>query len=296
MNNSLTANKLFLFAVSVLLSSCISFHSPKQRYQQALELAQQHQWHSHVLSTDYFDLITFFPKVIPSTSVLRIYIEGDGLAWKNRYTISNNPTPITPVALQLALTDKTNNKQKNVAYLARPCQFVSDNHKKNCEPSVWTNARFSEKNIAATNQAIDQLKTLFNATEIELVGYSGGGAIACLVAARRQDVKKITTIAGNLDHPYWTQLHKVSPLTDSLNPMDFREQIKRIPQLHLVGDKDKNTPPEMIKHFVEGFTKDGVKQWEASVHYKIIPSYDHQCCWSKSLPTSLFQREELNPL
>jgi hypothetical protein len=44
--------------------------------------------------------------------------------------------------------------------------------------------------------------------------------VASLVAARRHDVVRLVTVAGNLDHLAWTTLHGVSPLTGSLNPAD----------------------------------------------------------------------------
>lgn len=266
-----------LCSLIFFLTSCTQIPSPEQRYQQAQQLVQKHEWSSRIINTDNFDLVAFTPNHFQPKKEFVVYIEGDGLAWKNIDTVSPDPTPITPIALQLALRD-FENKETNIAYLARPCQFVSAEHKKNCESSVWTSERFSEKVVAASNQAIDQLKIIFNAESVTLIGYSGGGAIACLVAARRSDIKKIITVAGNLDHSYWTRLHGVSPLTGSLNPIDFRENIKHIPQLHLVGEKDKNTPPEMIKQFVDGFDLK-TKNQETVVQYKIFPGYDHGCCW-----------------
>jgi hypothetical protein len=65
--------------------------------------------------------------------------------------------------------------------------------------------------ISASNQAVDALKQRYGAQEIVLVGYSGGGAVAALVAARRTDVVRLVTVAGNLDHLAWTHLHSVPP-------------------------------------------------------------------------------------
>ena len=48
---------------------------------------------------------------------LKVYIEGDGLSWITRTTISANPTPITPTALELMNQDTSECK----VYIARPC-------------------------------------------------------------------------------------------------------------------------------------------------------------------------------
>ncbi|NIQ12880.1 MAG: alpha/beta hydrolase, partial [Candidatus Dadabacteria bacterium] len=78
------------------------------------------------------------------------------------------------------------------------------------------------------------------------VGYSGGGTVAALIATRRNDVSSLTTIAANLDHAEWTRLHHISPLTGSLNAVNFIDKIENIDQLHFVGGKDKIVPKEII--------------------------------------------------
>ncbi len=65
------------------------------------------------------------------------------------------------------------------------------------------------------NVAIDKLKQKYNSEKLQLIGYSGGGAVVTLVASQRSDVISLVTIAGNLDHQTWTKHHKVSPLTGS---------------------------------------------------------------------------------
>ncbi len=49
-----------------------------------------------------------------------VYIEGDGRAYVNRRTPSNDPTPGNPMALRLALADPS----LRVLYLGRPCQYT----------------------------------------------------------------------------------------------------------------------------------------------------------------------------
>ena len=84
----------------------------------------------------------------------------------------------------------------------------------------WTTHRFAPEVIRASDLALDRLKTLFGAQRLVLVGYSGGAAVALLVAARRHDMGQIITVAGNLDHQAWTHYHHVQALSGSLNPVD----------------------------------------------------------------------------
>ncbi|NDV20293.1 alpha/beta hydrolase [Pseudodesulfovibrio sp. JC047] len=181
--------------------------------------------------------------------VLRVYIEGDGKAWLSKRRPSVDPTPENPVAFHLASIDPFS----VVGYLARPCQFVCDDSRRNCRVPVWTSARFSEPVVADMDVVLETLKSRAKASRLELVGYSGGGAIALLLAARRTDVDSVITIAGNLDHAFWTTLHHVSPLRNSLNPADFSYRLEAIPQIHIVSTDDTVMPPTVAAKYVGRF-------------------------------------------
>ncbi len=183
----------------------------------------------------------------PTSADLSIYIEGDGLAWISRNHISSDPTPITPVALQLAALDSS-----PIVYLARPCQFTAALSPVACrDEKWWTGARFSETVISAFDQTINTLKGQSNAQRIHLVGYSGGAAIAVLVAARRNDIASLRTVAGNLNHAELHKHHKVSQMPDSLNPVEYAAQVSHIPQLHFIGSIDSVIPPDLAQHFLD---------------------------------------------
>ncbi len=175
-----------------------------------------------------------------------VYIEGDGFAWIDRYTVSPNPTPIDPVALRLAASDR----QPNVIYLARPCQYVALEQQKSCGPQYWTNLRFAPEVINSYDAALNQLKKKTGVSGFDLVGFSGGGAIAALLAARRDDVKSLRTVAGNLDHVALNKAHKVSPLTGSLNAIDIASRLDHLPQTHVSGSDDTIVPPWVAEHFL----------------------------------------------
>ena len=266
---------LFLMCSLVFLSGCASI-SPEERTQNAEVMAAMAGWEKHYIQTAGFVFVAFVPKYLKPSKSLRVYIEGDGLAWQRRTLPSKDPTPVHPMALMMALKDK-----QSSVYLARPCQYVQGENRKHCEQRYWTRARFSEQVIHATDQAITVLRRQSGAQRLELVGYSGGAAVAALVAARRDDVDKLVTVAGNLDHRAWTALHKVSPLTESLNPPDYWKNLQAIEQLHLVGANDKVIPLSVINSYLQVFPDKN----KYDVH--IIDGFDHHCCWVKQWPRLL---------
>lgn len=267
---SFTRLKLFLFGV-LILSGCSSIPSVNQRITSAEKIASHHGWHSITVDTDKFKLRSYIKNNFEIHKHLTIYIEGDGLAWKTRTQVSEDPTPIRPIWLKLAL----NHSKGNAAYLARPCQYLKSINP-NCEKSVWSGARFSLMVIKSTNQAIDKLKKIYGAEEIEMVGFSGGGAVAALVAAERNDVKRLITVAGNLDHKAWTDHHNVTPLYESLNPADFWQDLQQIPQIHFIGENDHTVPEKVLQSYSARFPTN------IQPELKVVDDFDHNCCWENN--------------
>jgi dienelactone hydrolase len=253
---------------SLLLAGCANI-SPQERWRYADELTAQAGWKRSSIPTAPFSLTAFTPTDFEPSDVLTIYIEGDGLAWLSRSRPSTDPTPRNPIGLRLAMR----HPQGASAYLARPCQYVDANDARNCKQMYWTNARFSEDVIAASNQAIAVLKQRFSARKLVLVGYSGGGAVAALVAARRSDVIQLVTVAGNLDHRAWTNMHHVQQLDASLNPADEWRSLAAIPQRHFVGTNDEVVNRAVTESFASFFPP--------NLQPKIIefPEFNHACCW-----------------
>ncbi len=189
---------------------------------------------TEVVRTRRFILVAHFRLSGPERP-LTVYIEGDGLAWLSRGRLSADPTPTDPVALRLAALDAG----PNVVHLARPCQYVADTA---CHARYWSSHRFSENVISAIDQAIEHFRKRIGAIEVHLVGYSGGGAVAALVAARRQDIASLRTVAGNLDPEALNRHFGVSRLTGSLNPADHAIALSQVPQHHFVGRDDQVVP------------------------------------------------------
>ncbi len=158
---------------------------------------------------------------------------------------SSNPTPRNPLALRLAAIDKG----ENVVYIARPCQYIELKHEKLCHVPYWTHKRFAKEVILAVDEAIDTMVSKAKAKNIHLVGYSGGGAVVAMVAAKRRDVASIRTVAGYMDHVALNRKANVSPLIGSLDPLKAAPRLKTIPQVHYIGRKDKRVPGWVLKNF-----------------------------------------------
>jgi len=158
----------------------------------AADIARGAELSPALIQTDTFTL-TSFHRLTRASENLVVYLEGDGYAWVSRRSPSANPTPHNPVALRLAALDPS----ANVAYIARPCQYTDLELDRFCERAYWTDRRYAEEVVAALDQAIDQLVDQVNAPAVHLVGFSGGGGLVVLLAARRSDVASLRTVAGN---------------------------------------------------------------------------------------------------
>ncbi|WP_242538506.1 alpha/beta fold hydrolase [Trinickia acidisoli] len=209
-------------------------------------LAQPAHLHRESVDTGRF-VLTAFSRVSQSDKPLRVYIEGDGLAWLSRTEPSLDPTPHDATGLALATQDPS----PNVVYLARPCQFTPMAMNPRCGIPYWTAKRFAPEVIASMNQAVNHFAAQTPGQPVELVGYSGGGAVAVLIAAHRTDVASIRTVAGNLDDEFVNKLHGVSPMPESENPIDFASRVAAIPQIHFSGADDRTVPPLVAQRFVE---------------------------------------------
>lgn len=257
------------FALGValcLLSACAS--SPRQK---ASAFAQEHGFAERLFSTQPFTLYGLLrPGLSPHSKILRVYIEGDGHAWESRTRPSTDPTPRNPVALRLAMADPG---ADTVLYLARPCQYVQGEDRRQCSKRYWTSARLGPEVMKSLDAAITQAKAACGAEQIALVGFSGGGGAAALLAATRPDVAFLGTVAGNLDTDAWTDQQSVSQLAESLNPMAVAPSLQHLPQRHLSSGTDATMPPEIS----EGFCR-AVNQPESCV---VISGVPHGGPWQR---------------
>lgn len=229
-----------LITLVFFLAGCVSGDSRER----ATLRAKKSGLNSQNLQTATFELRIWQRMTSPGKPV-RVYIEGDGYAWASRTRPSDDPTPRQPTGLMLAAADTS----ANVLYLARPCQFIGPPLPANCGATWWTDNRFSPQVVQAMNQALSQALRPWPNMRIELVGYSGGGAIAALIAARRNDVRSLRTVAGNLDVDYVNAVHRVSAMPDALNAIDVAPRLANLPQIHFTGSADTTVPPAAARRF-----------------------------------------------
>ena len=222
-----------------------------------------------------FDLVAYAR--FGAAPVLRVYIEGDGHAWASRDMPSEDPTPWTPVALELAAMDPA----ASVAYLARPCQYGVPGSALGCDAVYWTVGRYGEAVVAGMNTAVDRLLALSGARSLELVGFSGGGSVAALIAARRRDVASLRTVATNLDTKAWTERLGLSPLTESQNPAAFADRLQDIPQMHFGGAMDSVVDAAILQAFVARFAV------RSCVNSELIAGVGHAEGWPAVWPVLL---------
>ena len=173
-----------------------------------------------------------------SNAPVHIYIEGDGRSFDFRGQPTSDPTPRSKFMRRMAAADKS----ANVAYIARPCQFVMD---KKCEKSNWSDGRFSS---AMVDSVADAIKNIAGKRPVILVGFSGGAMISGLIIQNHPDidVKQWITIAGVLNHNDWTKYFGDALLTNSLN----MNTLPRVSQVHYIAENDKTVPYSLSKKWI----------------------------------------------
>jgi predicted alpha/beta hydrolase family esterase len=197
-----------------------------------------------------------------------IYLEGDGNPWARR-TPAKNPNSREKLALTLMQLDNSDS-----IYIQRPCYGFTHRPAEPCSNYWWTAARYSAPVVEALNDALDQLQTQQGAKPLVLIGHSGGGTLAVLMAHSRADVVGVVTIAGNLDPAAWTEHHHYLPLIKSQETLLTTPLQNSIFRWHLIGEKDNNIP---VKLSQAAAAADPLAQL---FYYP----YNHTCCWHKSWP------------
>lgn len=203
-----------------------------------------------------------------AAATLNIYIEGDGAPWPNAFRPPRDPTPLRPVALALADRDPA----PVVAYLGRPCQYLDENKRRGCDAAYWSSRRFVPEVLAAMDEAVTRLKSEAGARRVRLVGYSGGGVIAALLAMRRDDVEDLVTVAAPLALAGWTAAQGLTPLEGALDPLlqpDAAGGLRTA--MHFAGADDDIVPPGIVRRFTE--SRGG--------RLEVVPGFDHDCCWER---------------
>lgn len=207
----------------------------------------------------------------PRDGLLFVYLEGDGRpANRNGTRPSADPTTRQPLALQLLA-----GSGRAGIYLTRPC-YNGQHRAAGCDSRMWTSERYSEAVVRSLAAALEQYLSGSDAAGVVLVGYSGGGALAMLMASRISQLRGVITVAGNLDVAAWTRLHGYEPLGESLDPAAIAAP--GVPIVHYVGERDRNVPPAILADYFAS---------QPSATVLRMPGFDHRCCWIEQWPRLL---------
>jgi predicted alpha/beta hydrolase family esterase len=206
---------------------------------------------------------------LPAPNTVVVYIEGDGTPRTRDGTRpASDPTPRQPLSLDLML--RTTGP---AWYLTRPC-YNGMNQTPGCSAVVWTNARYSTAVVDSMTAALQRYAQSHGAPRIVLVGHSGGGTLAVLMAPRVANLVGVITIAANLDTDAWAEIHGYLPLADSLNPARQAAH-DNIQEIDLVGERDTKVPTATLQRYFAQHPQARVWRYE---------NFDHVCCWVDKWP------------
>ena len=208
---------------------------------------------------------------------LHVYIAGDGTPWRGN-RVTGNPGPFKPLAIKLMLLDPSPS-----ILLGRPCYHRQT---ANCRPSLWSFERFSPTVVDVMAKALRQLLDQRPETRLTLVGYSGGGVLATLLAREVASVDSLVTVAAPLDVAAWSRHHNYSPLLGSLDPAQLPPLRDTVAQLHLQGVADKEVPPVHTRAYF------AAQQRPEGGIRRVLDGQAHRCCWLQQWPRLLQERTQ----
>jgi pimeloyl-ACP methyl ester carboxylesterase len=204
--------------------------------------------------------------------VLHIYIEGDGTPYVRRGQPAADPTPRRPLMPMLMVQDPSPH-----LLLGRPCHHGLARLPP-CRPGDWTEARFSASVVDSMARAASALIAEGGHEGAVLIGHSGGGVLALLMAERMPQVQALVVIAAATNLDLWTQRRKLPPLSSSLSPHRSTLNRRNIPILLLAGGDDKVVPPDLVAMAQRDF---------AGSEYRLYKGFNHACCWAEVWPETL---------
>ncbi len=259
--------RLLLLGCVASLLGCAS--SPAQRVDSE---ARSLGFSRAVVAGAGFMHVVYFNRPATVTTRLHVYLDGDGSPWIRKRWVSADPTPRNPLMLSLMARDS-----ESSVYLGRPCYHGFADHSP-CTPEFWTHGRYSQRVVDSMAAALKAIMAKRRYQGLVFMGYSGGGALAMLLAERFSQTRVVITLAGNLDPQAWAKHHHYSPLWNSMNPTLRAPLPRKIRQIHIFGGRDTVVPIELSKSAVS-------KQRDPEV--RIIAEYDHTCCWRELWPSVL---------
>lgn len=199
-----------------------------------------------------------------SSTTLHVYIDGDGTPWIAGRP-ADDPTPRNALLLKLMSLDSASS-----AYVGRPC-YHGMHSTDACSSRFWLSHRYGEAVVASLTEVIKQLLRGGGYRRLALIGHSGGGALAVLLASRLPETVAVLTLAANLDLSAWAAYTENDDLKASLNPAALPALDPSIKQYHFAGGRDHTVPPALMANAVK----------RLGSHLIVIEDYDHVCCWER---------------
>ncbi len=273
MSNSarLVKRLLFCLGLLVLLSACSSPAAHLQAEAERLGFKRLE------LNAEGFALSAFYQPGLAKGKRLHVYLEGDGRPWEQGVVPAADPTTRQALMLSLMAIDTA-----PALYLGRPC-YNGHADDVGCDSRLWTHARYGQQVIAAMSAALQNFSQQQGYDELLLLGHSGGGSLALLLAECLPQTQAVVTLAVNYDIDLWADHHGYQRLTSSENPAKHLNN--GIPEWHFLAEQDRTVPPALI-----------LKALQHRPHsvVEIIPGIDHQHGWQRIWPqilTRLAQRQ-----
>ena len=199
-----------------------------------------------------------------SSKTLHVYIDGDGTPWIAGRP-ADDPTPRNALMLRLMSLDPASS-----AYVGRPC-YHGMHSVDACSSRFWLSHRYGAEVVASLNDVIKQLLGRGNYRHVVLIGHSGGGTLAVLLASHLPETVAVVTVAANLDLAAWAAYMEDDDLKGSLNPAALAPLDSSIRQYHFAGGKDDIVPPALMANAVKRLGSNLI----------VIDDYDHVCCWGR---------------
>lgn len=243
-----------LVLMILLISACSSYQGLIKAGQLSDQIVEGTNYRHRVL-------INVPGQTNPSATNWHVYIEGDGRAVTAQGRPSLDPTPKKPLLLPMMLQDP-----RPSLYLGRPCYYHTEDP--NCSPLNWTISRYSQDTVDSMRTVLEH--SLPDTASITLIGHSGGGTLAVLLAKYLNNVNTVVTLAGNLQVARWIQYHHYSPLAASLDPAAEPPLPACINQYHFAGAEDEEILPSWIEEYA---------QQQPGSHFQRLEGTDHRAGW-----------------
>ena len=220
---------------------------------------------------------------------LVLFIEGDGAAWRDHgFKPPDDPTPKNSLSLRLALNSK-HQSNLTLIYVARPCQFKSQEALAKCSPTQWSTERYNDTQTSIVETSItlalkNVLATVGHISDLQIIGHSGGGLLGVKIAANRlrknQIFSKLYAIASPIDPETWLKNHRLNYLPVGTYYQDLTLLVENELLDVYLGESDR------IVRYVD-INTDLVWLRKKSI---LVPKAKHISGWSEYWNNSLFPK------